>query len=175
MNCLKYILIGLLLSGAVLKAEDGWQKLKWGMQSAQVVELYPQAKRPAKPETYEQKGVEYNSPLRLLGYDLVGKKFFVDFLFDAQGNLAGTVLGTPLAGGLQKESLDIEYRNLKELLTRKYGPPTKIEVRAGGAETCVWLAEKTEIRLNLTVSTAVKEYGLRLLYLRMRAEDLEKL
>jgi len=163
------------LSGAILKADDGWQKAKWGLKAAQVTELYPDAKKLAKPDTYEQKGVKYSSPLRLPSYDLVGKKFFVDFLFDAKGNLAGTTLGTPVAGGLQAVSLDIEYRNLKELLTRKYGQPSSIEHRAGGGETSVWLAGKTEIRINLTVSTATRESGIRLLYLQIRQEELDKL
>jgi len=165
----------LFLFGVISKADDGWQKAKWGMSPTQVTELYPDAIKLTEPNTYEQKGVKYSSPLRLPSYDLVGTRFFVDFLIDAQGNFAGTMLGTPATGGLQADSLEIEYRNLKELLTRKYAQPPSVEHKEGGGETSVWAAGKTEIRLNFTVSTFTGESGIRLLYLQIRDEELDKL
>ena len=165
----------ILIISSTLYADEGWQKVKWGMTATEVAAAYPQAEKVAKPGSYSQKGVKYSSPLRLQNYELVGRKFFADFLFDSKSLLAGTVIGTPSVGGLEKGSLDIEYRNLKDLLTQKYGKPTSVEPKQDGAEASVWLSGKTEIRLNYIVSKILGESGIRLLYLKSQEEALDKL
>jgi len=167
----RILLIALFLIPIVSTfAENGWQNAKWGMSVAEVQQLFPTAKTVSPPSQYEQKGAKYQCHLRLLGYELIGRDFFVDFLFDSDAKLAGTIVGTPIEEG----SMEMKYKNLKELLAQKYGQPTGIESRDGG-DTVVWLKEQTEIRLNYLVISAVGYSGIRLIYLKQQTDALDKL
>lgn len=122
-----------------------------------------------------KKGKDYFSLLRLTDYKLIGQVFFVDFLFDTEDKLTGTVLGTPQSGALQKGSLEIEYRDLRDLLSQKYGDPVNTEKMDDGSETTIWNAETAEIRLNYTVSKILGASAIRLLYLMKQTDALERL
>lgn len=175
MKTLSILLSLFVLYHCTLHADSGWQNTTWGMALDEVHQAYPKAVKKDPPGEYIQKGSDYISPLRLSEYDLIGKVFFVDFLFDADHKLAGTALGLPATGDLQKGSLEIEYENLRDLLIQKYGKPVNTERRNDGSETTVWNTESTEIRLNYIVSKILGKSGIRLLYLKQQKATLDRL
>jgi len=123
----------------------GWQQAKWGMTEAQVLEIYPTAKK-SEPDS--------RAPGHLLMLDSVtsfspegqGGQFGVEFWFGNSG--LQLVALTPI--GEQIHTPKVYYELMLNLLTDRYGlPSSKEEKTKEGTpmKEATWLLKTTEMKI----------------------------
>jgi hypothetical protein len=118
-----YVLV-LALAGPSCRQEHSgstaWDKVRWGMSEQQVSAAYSQA-TPLQPEkaARTEDGNSAQSVLQIREFDLDGRKFSVQFLFDA-GHKLRTVHLNLLSDN--PYIIDAAFKDLEARLTEKYGP-----------------------------------------------------
>jgi hypothetical protein len=165
------ILTGLLATLPIRAADDaGWNKAKWGMTLQQVAQVYPEARQLPKPETYKQQGQSFASVLGIERFELAGAIYNVRFLMDASNTLGGVILSRR-----DNITLATDHNVLEKLLTQKYGQPSIAKNDADGGRSVSWTPAGVSITLNHIAIPTIREFAIKLIYLKPNTASLEKL
>ena len=117
----------------------GWDKLTWGMTMDEVRKTYPGT----YPASLPDKFVKLQAP----GPVIAGYPFIVNFGFDGNGRLCK--IGLRLVN--EHDAKESTYRTLENLLTAKYGIPSKSDRNTGYTGsitlTTTWVYPSTVIEL----------------------------
>jgi len=167
-----------VLSGALFSPPSGaqelWHGAQYGMSTAQVLRVVPDAHAVHSDAQIKARGGWADELLRVEGIDLVTEKFDAHFYF-----LAGRLQQVTLSQvGLKGYGADIAYQNLVTALRAKYGRETASKEKGGFMTTksTDWIHGRTNINLLLMYSNSDENSPVLNINYQVRlAEDAEKL